>query len=101
MKHRAIAILAISALILSVMIWSFGTSAATGRVEVRRDHDKDAGNSRNEKEDDASEIGEKAWPAAGEEDPGEVDADLGKWGSRIDRDEYLRLRDEYIGRKRG
>ena len=30
-----------------------------------------------------------------------VDADLGKFGSRIDRDEYLRLRGEYIGLKRG
>src|SRR5204862_1916287 len=36
-----------------------------------------------------------------DEDQDEVDADLGKHPSRIDREEYLRARDEYIARKRG
>ena len=31
----------------------------------------------------------------------ESDADLGKMATRIDREEYLRLRDEYVGRRRG
>src|SRR5437660_3437353 len=35
-----------------------------------------------------------------EDNPG-VDADLGKMGRNIDRETYLRLRDEYVARRRG
>lgn len=36
-----------------------------------------------------------------DEDAAGVDADLGKIGGRIDREKYLRLRDEYVARRRG
>jgi hypothetical protein len=36
-----------------------------------------------------------------DEDAVGVDADLGKIGSKIDREKYLRLRDEYVARRRG
>src|SRR5437879_1616746 len=87
MKHRTIAIVLITALLLFLMAWSFVSSAASGA-------------SVNQPANNSIEVYEASVPAQGE--AGEsIDADLGKWGSRIDRDEYLRLRDEYIGRKRG
>ncbi len=91
MKHRTITIVLVTALLLFLMVWSFGSSAANnqpGSVEAN----------------EANEANESSAPAQaqGDEDK-DVDADLGKWGSRsgIDREEYLRLRGEYIGRKRG
>src|SRR6266404_1891718 len=86
MKHRTIAIGLVTALLLFLMAWSFVSSAASG-----------SGNAQTNK---SSETNEAGVPTQGGEDES-VDADLGKFGSRIDRDEYLRLRDEYIGRKRG
>ena len=35
------------------------------------------------------------------DDDAGVDADLGKMGRSIDRETYLRLRDEYVARRRG
>src|SRR5216684_3245105 len=86
MRHRTIAIGLVTALLLFLMAWSFVSSAASGR-----------GNGQANK---PSETNEAGVPPQGDEAES-VDADLGKFGSRIDRDEYLRLRDEYIGRKRG
>ncbi len=90
MKHRTITIGLVAAVLLSLMVWSFGSSAAKS-IKPAEENPSEAG--------EASELA----PGQGDEEQGEeVDADLGKWGSsRIDRDEYLRLRDEYIGRKRG
>ena len=86
MKHRTIAIGLVTALLLCLMAWSFVSSAASGSSQVRAN--------------DSSAANESNLPPQGEEDES-VDADLGKFGSRIDRDEYLRLRDEFIGLKRG
>jgi hypothetical protein len=90
MKHRTITIGLVAAVLLSLMVWSFGSSAAKSIKPA---------------ENNPVAADEASAPAPGqgdEEDGEEVDADLGKWASRrIDRDEYLRLRDEYIARKRG
>jgi hypothetical protein len=86
MKHRTIAICLVTALLLFLMVWSFGSSAANSQPP---------GNP-------SIQTNESNVPPQGDEDA-DVDADLGKWGSRsgIDHDTYLRLRDEYIARKRG
>src|SRR6267142_818715 len=86
MKHRTIAIGLVTALLMCLMAWSFVSSAASG--------------SSNAPADKSSETNEASVPPQGDEDES-VDADLGKFGSRINREEYLRLRDEYIGLKRG
>src|SRR5207253_2163939 len=85
MKHRTIAIGLVTALLLFLMAWSFVSSAASGS---------------NPAANDSSAANETSVPPQGDENES-IDADLGKFGSRIDRDEYLRLRDEYIGLKRG
>ncbi len=85
MKRKPLAILLVVALLAVLMIWSFGSSAA---------------NSNASKPPAASEITEPNQIFA-DEDQDEVDADLGKHANRIDREEYLRLRGEYIARKRG
>jgi len=85
MKHRTIAIGLVTALLLFLMAWSFVSSAASGS---------------NPAINASSEANESGAMVQSEEEEA-VDPDLGKWGSRIDRDEYLRRRDEYIGRKRG
>src|SRR6266550_817492 len=85
MKHRTIAIGLVTALLLFLMAWSFVSSAASGS---------------NPAANDSSAAKEASAPPRGDEDEA-IDADLGKFGSRIDREEYLRLRDEYIGLKRG
>ncbi|HEX3231932.1 MAG TPA: hypothetical protein VHQ95_23330, partial [Pyrinomonadaceae bacterium] len=88
MKHRTIATALILFVLLFFMIWSFGSSAANPNESATR------GNSQSENE--ASEVSQER---EGEE--GDADADLGKWGSRMNREEYLRERSEYIGLKRG
>jgi hypothetical protein len=87
MKHKTITSVLVTGLLLFLMVWSFGSSAAN--------------NGSRPAENDSLEANEPA-QGVGDEGP-EVDADLGKWGSRsrVDREEYLRLRDEYIARKRG
>jgi hypothetical protein len=86
MKHRTIAICSVTALLLSLMVWSFGSSAASSNSEATAK--------------DSIDANESTVPQQAEEDDF-VDADLGKFGSKVDRDTYLRLRGEYIGRKRG
>ncbi len=85
MKHRVTAIILLTALVLFLMAWSFVSSAASG-----------AGNAPVGKSNEA----EQSNPAQSDEDEA-VDADLGKFGSKIDREEYLRLRGEFFGRLRG
>ena len=68
------------------MVWSFGSSAASSNSKATAN--------------DSIDANESSVPQQAEEDDF-VDADLGKFGSKIDREEYLRLRGEYIGRKRG
>jgi hypothetical protein len=84
MKPRTIAIASVAALLLALMVWSFGSSAAN--------RTQPPANTYTESNQSAT--------AQGDEDES-VDADLGKFGSKIDRDTYLRLRGEYLGRKRG
>src|SRR5258706_9504681 len=86
MKHRKLSICLVTALLLFVMAWSFGSSAA---------NDPGKGTSKDE-----LQTNEAGLPEQGEADES-VDADLGKWGKNIDREEYLRRRDEYVARKRG
>jgi hypothetical protein len=87
MKQRTLTIVLVAGLLLFLLVWSFGSSAASNNSKP---------------ESDSVEANQSTEPAQGDEDQ-DVDADLGKWGSRrgIDRDEYLRLRDEYNARKRG
>jgi hypothetical protein len=89
MKHRTIATALILFVLLFFMIWSFGSSAA---------NPNEAKTKRNSlAENEASEVFQERRGEEGED----ADADLGKWGSRMDREEYLRQRDDYIGLKRG
>ncbi len=92
MKHRTITIVLVTGLLLFFMVWSFGSSAAN---ESKQPAEK--GSNR------ANESSESSAVTQGEDEDEFVDADLGKWGSRsgIDRETYLRLRDEYIARRRG
>src|SRR6266850_4690010 len=84
MKHRNVAIVSIAMLLLALMVWSFGSSAASSNAAAN----------------DSSGANEASIPPPGDEEEF-VDADRGKFGSKIDRDEYLRLRGEYFGRLRG
>jgi hypothetical protein len=68
------------------MIWSFGSSAATSKPNSPEQNPP--------RQEPSSSV-------FADEDENEPDADLGKFGSRIDREQYLRERDEYIARKRG
>src|SRR2546423_7884969 len=85
MKRKTLATIAIMTLLLVLMIWSFGSSAANS-------HD-------NAPEQSPSAANQPS--VFQNEAENEPDADLGKFGSRVDRQEYLRARDEYIARKRG
>ena len=85
MKRKTFATLLVFAFLVALMIWSFGSSAA---------------NSGSPKSPATVENAEPNQIFA-DEDQEEVDADLGKHAGRIDREEYLRERDEYIARKRG
>ena len=86
MKHRTIAIILLASFLIFLMVWSFGSSAAN-----------EEGKSPQNNSDQASESSALVQGQSDEE----IDPDLGKWGSRVDKDMYLRLRDEYIARKRG
>ncbi len=89
MKHRTIATLLISVVILSFVIWSFGSSAANSNERPVAQNLRPA-----------DEENETFQERRGEEEQ-ESDADLGKFNSRIDREEYLRARDEFVGLRRG
>src|ERR1043166_7086199 len=90
MKHRSLATALFLFLVLFLLIWNFNSSAAN-----RNSHNRNSEAAENSvPENDAAEIFQEGAER-------ESDADLGKWAHRIDRDEYLRARDEYIGLKRG
>jgi Calx-beta domain-containing protein len=86
MTRKTLATIVITVLLLFLMIWSFGSSAATS---------KPGSTGQNPQTQEQSSLGVAA------EDENEPDADLGKFGSQINREQYLRERDEYIARKRG
>src|SRR5882724_1913291 len=88
MKRKTVATIAIVTLLLVLMIWSFGSTAATKRENAP------------EQNPDAAEQASTVFQDQ-DQDENEPDADLGKFGSHIDREEYLRARDEYVARKRG
>jgi len=85
MKRKTLATIVITILLLFMMAWSFGSSAANNpnQREQRPETEQQPGN------------------VFADQDENEPDADLGKFGSRIDREAYLEARDEYIARKRG
>lgn len=87
MKRKTAATIAIVTLLFVLMIWSFGSSAANKH--------------KNAPEQNPSEPQSSTVFQDQDEDENEPDADLGKFGSRVNRDDYLRARDEYIARKRG
>jgi hypothetical protein len=86
MKRKTLATLVITILLLFMMIWSFGSSAANHANEPEQSREAEQQRSSN---------------VFADEDENEPDADLGKFGSRINREEYLEARDEYIARRRG
>src|SRR3954463_716876 len=90
MKHRTVATAFIFVLLLLFMTWSFGSSAANSSPKST--------NPDPETSNDASQVFQD-----NNNNEEEVDADLGKWGSgsRLNREEYLRARADYIARKRG
>src|SRR5437879_1217777 len=90
MTRRSVAIILIAGLFLFLIVWSFGSSAAS-RSNKLEGHTPG----------DSSQATESSAMPQSEGDEAEVDADLGKRAGRIDRETYLRLRDEYIARKRG
>src|SRR3954462_13822533 len=89
MKRKTLATIAITILLLFMMVWSFGSSAANneGESEQKREAAERQGSSKVFADEDEGE--------------NEPDADLGKWGSRVNREAYLEARDEYVARKRG
>ncbi|HXI24439.1 MAG TPA: hypothetical protein VNG71_11300, partial [Pyrinomonadaceae bacterium] len=84
MKRKTFATLLILVFLAVLMIWSFGSSAANnaGRRTPVPVPDSEPNQIFADEDQD-------------------VDADLGKHAGRIDREEYLRARDEYLARKRG
>src|ERR1700730_5714710 len=79
----------VTGLLLFLMVWSFGSLAASGDRQDLARHSTEANESSVFTQDQGNEAKDD-------------DADLGKWARPgVDRDEYLRLRDEYIARKRG
>src|SRR6476469_1099904 len=91
MNHKSLAIVLIAVLLLVMMVWDFDTSAAKlASIQAQPGSLETSGP-------------QPVPQNVREEEDSDLDADLGKWGSRpgIDHDEYLRLREEYIARKRG
>src|SRR5215471_14438666 len=86
MTRKTLATIVIAILLLVLMTWSFGSSAA---------------NSKSSSPQQSPEAQEPSRSVFADEDENEPDADLGKFGSRTDREKYLLERDEYIARKRG
>jgi len=86
MKHRTIATVLILLVLLFFMIWSFGSSAANSSSQTTEKNPLP--------ENESAGVFQ-------EDENGDADADLGKWGSRTSREEYIRARDAYIGLKRG
>src|ERR1700738_192089 len=79
----------VTGLLLFLMVWSFGSLAASGNSLDLARHSTEANESSVFTQDQGNEAKDD-------------DADLGKWARQgVDRDEYLRLRDEYIARNGG
>src|SRR5438477_2756852 len=92
MKRTAILFGLIIALFIFSLLGVFGSSsAADGRSSNASDQSPQLVG-----QDQASPTSQ----SQSEDNPG-VDADLGKMGRNIDRETYLRLRDEYVARRRG
>ena len=89
MKHRTITTTLILGVLLFLLIWTFGSSAAN---PTERPGEESALNQK--EQNDQDEVFDQ-------DQERDADADLGKFGSRISREEYIRERDEYIGLKRG
>src|SRR5436190_7646052 len=87
MKRKTVATIAIVTLLLVLMIWSFGSSAANQQNAPEQNPGAAQQSSAVFRDQD--------------QDENEPDADLGKFGSRISREKYLEARDEYVARKRG
>jgi Calx-beta domain len=94
MKRTAIVIITVLGLFGLSLLGGYSSSAAGG-----------SGNSNNRLRPDSSSIEtetDQDQAQAGQEDQETgVDADFGKGGRRINPDTYLRLRDEYVARRRG
>jgi len=86
MTRKTLAIVVITILLLVLMIWSFGSSAANNQSHSPKQNL------------DGQEPSSSVFADDNDQD---ADADLGKRGSQIDRNKYLVERDEYIARKRG
>ncbi|HYV24698.1 MAG TPA: hypothetical protein VE969_05625 [Pyrinomonadaceae bacterium] len=84
MKRKTFATLLVLVFLAVLTIWSFGSAAAN----------KSGGNT-------PVPVPESEPDQIFADEDQDVDADLGKHAGRIDREEYLRARDEYIARKRG
>src|SRR5215813_5141284 len=91
MKHRTLATALILMLLVFFMFWSFSSSASNPNERVAEENVST--------ENEANEAGELR--EQGAERERDADADLGKWGSERDREEYVRARDQYIGLRRG
>lgn len=88
MKHRTVTTALILVVLLFLLVWTFGSSASNS-YERPAEEKPQAQTDR-----DANEVLEQ-------DEEKDADADLGKFGSRISREEYMRERDAYIGLKRG
>ncbi|HYX30025.1 MAG TPA: hypothetical protein VE863_15900, partial [Pyrinomonadaceae bacterium] len=86
MKRKTLATIVITILLLFMMIWSFGSSAANKSLTTSEEN---------------SETQRQPSSVFADEDENEPDADLGKFASSINREKWLEQRDDYIARKRG
>src|SRR5437660_5768747 len=93
MKRTAILFGLIIPLFIFSLLGVFGSSSAS---DGRSSNASDQSPQDVVRQDQASPTGQ----SQSEDNPG-VDADLGKMGRNIDRETYLRLRDEYVARRRG
>src|SRR5205807_8023352 len=90
MKRTTIGIALLLGLLIFSLVGSFGSSAASDFRDLASAASDES----------ALEQAKPTGRSQSEDDPG-VDADLGKMGRNIDRETYLRLRDEYVARRRG
>src|SRR5438552_10316782 len=90
MKPTTIVMSLVLGLLALSLLGSFGSSAASDSRALA------AASSNESALDDAKPTGQSQ-----SDDEAGVDADLGKIGRSIGRETYLRLRDEYVARRRG
>jgi Calx-beta domain len=94
MKRIAIVIIAVLGLFGLSLLGGFSSAAAGGGRESENRLRPGPAAAETETEQDQAQAGEA-------EPESDVDADLGKVHGKIDRDTYLRSRDEYVARRRG